>query len=318
MKKILLSSVLFMLLGYQASVNAQTINAGGPASCPIITNFFVSPAGPNNWQIQFDYQNATNGNKWVRVLADCNGSALTVNNNCFDVPKDQQITTHFTSNVITCANLALLTVTVESWVGNNCGGNLCTRQASIGGSPLPVDFKSFSATRSNSSVLLKWQTSTERNSSGFAVERNVSGSWMEVGYVNTLAPGGNSDDILSYTYSDPNNTKGISQYRIREVDLDNRSKYSEIRSVHGEGQPIKIVAYPNPSNDGKVNIAFDEANVIRNISVLDMSGRTVKQFTGVTNNNITIENLMPGIYTVRVAVPETGEQAIQKIIVNKH
>ena len=48
-----------------------------------------------------------------------------------------------------------------------------------------------------------------------------------------------------------------------------------------------------------------------------MSGRVVKKISGVTNSNIQIENLMPGIYSLRVFVPETGEQSVMKVVVNK-
>jgi hypothetical protein len=38
---------------------------------------------------------------------------------------------------------------------------------------------------------------------------------------------------------------------------------------------------------------------------------------GVTNNNITIENLSAGFYTVRIVNNETGEQVVEKFVVNK-
>ena len=38
---------------------------------------------------------------------------------------------------------------------------------------------------------------------------------------------------------------------------------------------------------------------------------------GITNNNLTIENLNAGMYTIRIVIPETGAQAVEKIIVNK-
>ena len=52
-------------------------------------------------------------------------------------------------------------------------------------------------------------------------------------------------------------------------------------------------------------------------SVIDMSGRTVKQMKGVTNNNIQIDNLNAGFYTVRIVNTETGEQVVEKFVVNK-
>lgn len=183
--------------------------------------------------------------------------------------------------------------------------------------PLPVEFKSFTATRNRSSVLLKWETSSELNNSGFAVERNLNGTWEQIAFVNSQAANGNSDALLTYTYSDLNNAKGITQYRIKQVDFDNKSKYTEIRSVRGLDQIGKVTVYPNPTSNGTVNVVFDDASVVRTISVMDMSGRTLKQINNVSNNNITIDNLQPGMYTLRILVPETGEQTVQKIVVNK-
>lgn len=182
---------------------------------------------------------------------------------------------------------------------------------------LPVSFKSITATRNLSNVVVKWETASEQNNSGFAVERNINGSWEQVAFVASQATNGNSDVTLSYTYNDMNTAKGISQYRIRQIDIDAKSKYSEIRAVRGDGQVGSIIVYPNPSSDGKVNIVFEDFNVRRDISVTDMSGRTVKQMRSVTNNNITIENLTPGMYSLRIVVPSTGEQTVEKIIVNK-
>lgn len=183
--------------------------------------------------------------------------------------------------------------------------------------PLPVDFKSFTATRNRSSVLLRWETSSEINNSGFAVERNMNGTWEQIAFVNSQAVNGNSDALLTYTYSDMNTAKGITQYRIKQVDFDNKSKYTEIRSVRGLDQIGKVTVYPNPTSNGTVNVVFDDASVARTISVMDMSGRTLKQINNVTNNNITIDYLQPGMYTLRILVPETGEQTVQKIVVNK-
>ncbi len=202
-------------------------------------------------------------------------------------------------------------------VSNNITPNLVISLFNNLCAPLPVSFTFFRASRTGAVVQLNWQTSYELNNTGFAIERQAGNDWEEVGFVISQALNGNSSDLLNYSFPDPNNIRGITRYRLRQIDLDGQSKYSEIRSVRGEGQPVKLTVYPNPSSDGKVNIAFDDANAIRNVSVLDMSGRVVRQINGITNNNITIENLQPGMYTVRVMVPETGAQGVEKIIVNK-
>lgn len=182
---------------------------------------------------------------------------------------------------------------------------------------LPVEFSSFTAIRDRSNVLLKWETATERNNSGFSIERNINNTWTPLAWVPSQAINGNSDAALIYYYTDVNTNKGISQYRIRQVDIDTRSKYSVIRTVRGEGQTGKTIVYPNPSDDGTINIVFDDAAISRDVSIIDMSGRLVRWVRGIRTNSITIERLEAGIYTIKIIAPSTGEQVTEKIIVNK-
>jgi hypothetical protein len=182
---------------------------------------------------------------------------------------------------------------------------------------LPVEFSSFTATRNRSSVVLAWGTSMEQNSAGFTIERNINGSWQQVGDVASQAPGGFSNGPLSYQYTDLNNVKGITQYRIRQTDLDNRYKYSIVRAVKGEGQIGRTIVFPNPSSEGKVNVVFEDVTVVRDISLFDLSGRVIRQWKGITNNNLQVENLGAGVYSLRIVIRETGEQSIEKIVVNK-
>src|SRR5258705_4342800 len=183
---------------------------------------------------------------------------------------------------------------------------------------LPISLISVTAALNSSTVVLKWETVTEENSRGFYIERNLSnGSWQIVGFVTTKATNGNSNSTLSYEYSDINNAKGITQYRLRQVDIDGKHAYSPIRAVRAGGQKGKTIVYPNPSNDGKVNVVFTDVNVIRDISLMDLNGRVIKQWKGIANNNIQIDNLTAGFYTIRIVDTDTGEQTVEKIIVKK-
>ena len=184
---------------------------------------------------------------------------------------------------------------------------------------LPVSLRSFTAVRNNSTVLLKWETVTEENSRGFYIERNLGNNvWETLGFVSSRAIRGNSNSALDYEYSDiSNKAKGITQYRLRQVDFDGKHAYSPIRAVRAGGQKGKTIVYPNPSNDGRVNIVFADVNTIRDVSLMDMNGRVMKQWKGVTNNNIQIDNLMAGFYTIRIIDTDTGEQTVEKIVVKK-
>ena len=184
-------------------------------------------------------------------------------------------------------------------------------------SPLPVKFKSFTAARNHSAVALTWVTASEQNNSGFAIERLIgAGGWQQIVFIPSRAAGGNSDAELSYQYSDLNITNAISQYRLKQIDFDNKSAHSDIRAVRGDGQVGKTIVYPNPSNNGRVSVVFEDVTSTRDVSLTDMSGRMIKQIKGVTNNNIQFDNLMPGIYSLSVVNRESGVRVVEKIIVN--
>ena len=313
MKKILLLAIFAALFGVSTKLSAQCNGVS-----VTITNISVNTTA-THYVYSFIWS-FLQGNASIQVRFRC-GTNYTYEGRCFPRLNDSTAGPHFVKDSIAitappnCPPPAVKTLVIGIWTNNQCGGGFCEVQG--GQIPLPVKFASFNATRSNSNVLLKWETASEQNNSGFAVERNINGSWEQVAFVASQAVNGNSEATLSYQYIDLNNTKGITQYRIKQVDIDAKSKYSEIRSVRGDGQLGKTIVYPNPTNDGKVNVVFEDGNVSRDISVSDMSGRTVKQLRGITNNNITIENLTPGMYSLRIVIPSTGEQSVEKIVVNK-
>jgi hypothetical protein len=186
------------------------------------------------------------------------------------------------------------------------------------GGPLPVTITAFNAVRNNSNVSLVWETIGEHNAKGFDVQRKSgNGNWQTVAFVNTKAPGGQSSLTLNYTYSEINSSKGATFYRLRQVDFDSHGRYSEIRSVRGDGQIGKTVVYPNPSVDGKVNVLFDASSAKRTIMLVDMNGRTIQQWNNFTANSLHIENLTTGFYRLQISNMETGEQSVHKVVIAK-
>ena len=183
--------------------------------------------------------------------------------------------------------------------------------------PLPVTFRLFTAGRNKASVAIKWATSTETNNKGFNIQRNTRGVWETVAFVASQAADGNSASELNYNYTDANNFGGVSQYRIQQVDIDGRSKISEIRSVRGEAQSGRTVVYPNPSNEGTVNVVFDDAKGRRDVIVSDISGRVVKSWKGIVENTLRITNLMPGTYMLRIVNEANGQSSFEKVVINK-
>lgn len=185
--------------------------------------------------------------------------------------------------------------------------------------PLPVTFKSFTAIRNNhTNVQLKWETATELNNSGFNIERNTGkNSWVMVSFVPTQAQGGTTSFPLTYLYNDMNASKGVTQYRIKQVDLDGKISFSSIQVVRGDVANEKTFIYPNPSADGHVSVIFEDKQGLRDITLTNMNGQVIKQWNGISNNTIQIDNLSNGMYYLKVMRRESGTQIVEKIIVLK-
>jgi hypothetical protein len=181
--------------------------------------------------------------------------------------------------------------------------------------PLPVKFKYFNASRTTTSnVSITWTTASEQNSKGFNVQKNVGGEWKTIAFVPSQAQGGNSSYDLNYSFKDANNEKGITQYRVQQVDLDGKFAYTDIRAIRGEGTVGKIVVYPNPSVDGKVNVVFED-NTVRDIQVNDMQGKVIRSYKGITNNILVIERLTSGFYTIKITNRNTAASSVEKVVV---
>ncbi|MEO6611638.1 MAG: T9SS type A sorting domain-containing protein [Chitinophagaceae bacterium] len=185
--------------------------------------------------------------------------------------------------------------------------------------PLPVLFSSFTVNRTNNTnVLLRWETATEINNSGFDLQRNKGDNrWQSVGFIASLSPNGNSTASLTYTYTDLNAGSLSMQYRIRQIDIDGRSKFSEIRTVPGMDQNRKLIVYPNPSEDGRINLFFENLGGKRDITLTDISGRIIRQWRNSSTNNIPVTNLQPGIYILQVTDQKTGQKETEKIMINQ-
>jgi hypothetical protein len=181
---------------------------------------------------------------------------------------------------------------------------------------LPVTFSRFTATRNDTRVSLKWQTPTESNNRLFEVQRRTTRNDFEtVASVPSKAPNGNSSALLSYEYEDLNNFKGSSYYRIRQVDRDGKSTYSQIRiitNVTGD----KILVYPNPSTNGTVSVTFNSTEP-RHVDLVDNTGRIVQQWKSYTDQDLKISKLSIGVYLLKTKNLQTSEQSIHRIVITQ-
>ncbi|MBK7680529.1 MAG: DNRLRE domain-containing protein [Chitinophagaceae bacterium] len=175
-------------------------------------------------------------------------------------------------------------------------------------SPLPVNMVSFKAiAENNSKVKITWTTSYERDNSHFEIQRSKDGiNFYTIGTM----PGMNiSNSLQDYYFYDNLPFKGISFYRLKQVDIDARLSYSRIERVNITDTKNAFDVYPNPSTGNAFNITLlkDIQGKIE-VKVYDMKGslQLQQQFSGA--NTITINHhLSPGVYTIRLSGDRLNE-----------
>lgn len=188
-------------------------------------------------------------------------------------------------------------------------------------SDLPIELLSFDAQRLNAErVKLNWATATELNNAGFHIERMLDHetAFQTIGFVEGY---GNSTTTIRYAYNDPNAYPGISYYRLRQVDFDGTTSYSDIRAVSGMvlDNSDPIVLYPNPTKEN-VNVRFGALapqQTSATVRLLDMRGALVQEFeVGIASYqsfSIDAAHLASGAYQV-ILILNSGEQQVLRFI----
>lgn len=182
-------------------------------------------------------------------------------------------------------------------------------------SPLPVNFTSFTGQRNGTTVLLKWQTGSEKSANGFFVQRNTGSGWTNQGFVFSLA-NGQSGSPLNYEFHETNTFSGTSQYRLAEQDIDGSLMYSEIIAVKATEASGNIIVYPNPSTTGSVTVLLPQLSVY-NISLYNRAGAKEREWNKVNNDAFTINSLRTGIYLLRVSDLIGGKSYTARLIITQ-
>lgn len=209
------------------------------------------------------------------------------------------------ANVITTAALSFSEKIITSGIENN--------------TPLPVDLIYFNGVAEENKVNLTWATAVEINNAYFEIQRSSNGLDFEA--IGNVAGNGNSNEILSYDFTDKNPYLGLSYYRLRQVDFDGSEELHGIIQIQNnfERAGINAFPYPNPATIDNLNIRIisgDDHSKI-NVKITDMTGKTYyqKQFNGSLGVDIpirTTQRMIPGIYFLTV---EQGGNINKKKIV---
>lgn len=177
---------------------------------------------------------------------------------------------------------------------------------------LPVSLLSFEAKMKNQVVYIEWITASEINNHFFTVEKSANG--IHFSDLVKVTGAGTTSSAMYYDATDKNPLRGTTYYRLKQTDFDGSYKYSDIIAV-SNNNPIDSDAfriYPNPAGSDNINIAASGEKDV-NFNIFDLTGKKVYSGTAyaMTINNINIEMLAKGLYTVVFYGHENYTQKIQ-------
>lgn len=294
----------------ELSFNAVLYGSPLDVSFPAVPAGFAVDATGTDGDQNDDYTHL----RWTIVTPPANGTVTISPTGTATITRNSTTVTKVTFTYILCDD-------GPDDDFNTTADNMCSAPATVTAnwpaSTLPVTIASFNATRSKTGVTLKWETATEANNTGFEILRNMdNGGYQKIGFVATRASGGSSNTKLNYEFNDANLSKGVTLYRLRQVDMDGNSQMSEVRSVRGDGTASSITVYPTPSTTGNVTVSVSGLQSFK-MNLMDMTGRTIKSVNSNGTNDIRLTNLQSGLYLVKIIDLKTGEQSSEKIVVSK-
>ncbi|MBN9384320.1 MAG: T9SS type A sorting domain-containing protein [Chitinophagaceae bacterium] len=179
---------------------------------------------------------------------------------------------------------------------------------------LPIDLLYFKCNKINASLVdIDWSTGSEKNSNYFVVERSGDGQHFDP--IQTIPAAGNSSLPLTYATKDSHPLRGLSYYRLKQVDLDGTLVYSDVRTVN-IGMVSELSIYPNPTSD-MVFVGLNDNKVLK-VSIFDNLGRemlaVVRPVDAVLS--LDVSRLAAGMYHVVIDLDDKT-RVTKKLLINR-
>lgn len=179
---------------------------------------------------------------------------------------------------------------------------------------LPVVITGFKGLFAGKHINLNWATATEQNNKGFYIQRSLNGqSFQNIGFVGSLAFGGNSSKALEYNFMDMQ-PQIENYYRLVQQDLDGKQCISQVIKVHAELRQ-SIRCFPNPASN-KLFVQIPAGIDTKQLIITDVKGRQFVLPTQEVSSGeyiINIESLSAGLYYLVPRVPEFTFKAVHFI-----
>lgn len=181
----------------------------------------------------------------------------------------------------------------------------------------PTELSSLLSKRNNDKVKLSWTTANEADNMGFEIERRLYNEkeFAKVGFVDGF---GTSQVATNYTFTDKNESKEESYYRLRQLDISGAFYFSDTVAVKGflSDNPHTIVTYA--AEDSELNIQFGlllATQTNANVKIVDMKGKAVQEFAVAAASHksfgIDMLELAAGNYFIFIDFNDKSRQVLE-------
>lgn len=150
------------------------------------------------------------------------------------------------------------------WRGGSGGNDIGIAYDNIsivGGFALPVSFGTIKALQKTNGIEISWNTFTERNLGHFEIEKSKNG--QQFSFIGKVNSAGNSDVKTNYSFLDNSPVIGNNFYRIKSIDIDGKTAFSQVVKVNTGIKNSKLEIYPNPVVGSR--ISFQVSNLQKDL-----------------------------------------------------
>jgi len=177
---------------------------------------------------------------------------------------------------------------------------------------LPVNWLSFDAVKKGNDALLNWKVANEDLNHHFEVLRSNDG--VNFTSIATINKSGINNGVYNYTDAGINSLRAsVLYYRIRQVDLNGKTGYSDIKNISLSGKSFEVKIYPNPVIKGfYVDMNLPDVNQQDkiNLKLVASNGQfiTSKEITALQSANyyfdISDKQLASGQYNLQIIIKD--------------
>jgi hypothetical protein len=182
-------------------------------------------------------------------------------------------------------------------------------------SALPTTILNVTAAQKNAGIEVSWTTANETNMSNYEVEESTDGN----NFSKATSVAANNATTNVYNWLDASIINGDNYYRIKAVEKNGTTKYSNVVKVKIGGKGAGFTVYPNPVKGGVVSLQM--SNVEKGIYTVkiynnigqELAAKAINHNGGSATQTIDLgKGIASGSYNMQIT---NGTTVITKTVI---